>query len=216
MSKLERRSAPLEVRSKGRTLTGYAAVFDSPTRISDFTETIVRGAFAHSLVDRDVLALVDHDPGRVLARTRSKTLRLSEDTRGLAFDLDVPATSHGNDVLALAERGDLGGMSFGFSVPKDGETWNGSKRTLQAVTLHEISVVSAWPAYQGTVVNARAREDKSAWLEDCVSRLLEDSEAVDESDALLQCENLWADRVRNARPRTALARRYLEILRGKP
>ena len=41
----------------------------------------------------DVLALVDHDPSRVLARTRSGNLRLAEDKRGLAFDLDVPDTS---------------------------------------------------------------------------------------------------------------------------
>jgi HK97 family phage prohead protease len=61
-------------------------------------------------------------------------------------------------VLALAERGDLGGMSFGFVVAKDGERWDGSKRTLLGVDLKEISVVSAWPAYEGTVVNARARK----------------------------------------------------------
>ena len=74
----------------------------------------------------DVLALMDHDTAKVLARTRSKTLRLAEDTRGLAFDLDVPGTSVGNDVLALAERGDLGGMSFGFYVGKDGERGAGA------------------------------------------------------------------------------------------
>jgi uncharacterized protein len=215
MSKIERRSAPLEVRAKARRLEGYAALFNTEARIADFTEVIAHGAFAHSMLDRDVLALVDHDTTKVLARTRSKTLRLAEDTRGLHFDLDVPATSHGNDVLALAERGDLGGMSFGFTVPKDGEAWSGSKRTLRAVTLHEISVVSAWPAYSNTTVVARARQDKDQWVEDCVSRLLEDGEALDESDALMQCESLWGDRKRNARPRTSLARRYLEILKVK-
>jgi HK97 family phage prohead protease len=215
MSKLERRSAQLELRSQGRKLEGYAALFNNEARIADFVETIRAGAFAGSL-DRDVLALVDHDPGRVLARTRSKTLRLAEDTRGLAFDLDVPATSHGNDVLALAERGDLGGMSFGFTVAKDGEAWTGNRRELRAVTLHEISVVSAWPAYQGTIVNARARENKEDWLETCIATLLEDEEALDEEDARLQCLSLWGERKRNARPRTALARRYLELIKVKP
>jgi len=152
----ERRSAQLEIRAKGRRLEGYAALFNTEARIADFVETVAPGAFAASL-SRDVLALVDHDPARVLARTKSRTLRLSEDTRGLAFDLDVPDTSHGRDVLALAERGDLGGMSFGFQVADDGERWNGNKRELRNIVLHEISVVSAWPAYDGTVVNARAQ-----------------------------------------------------------
>lgn len=152
----ERRSAPTEVRAKGRRLEGYAALFGQEARIGSFSETIRAGAFAGTLAG-DVLALVDHDPGRMLARTKSGTLRLAEDTRGLGFDLDVPDTSHGRDVLALAERADLGGMSFGFSVPAGGDHWEGDRRELRAVTLHEISVVLAWPAYEGTVVNARAR-----------------------------------------------------------
>ena len=123
---------------RGRKLEGYAALFDTEARIGGFTEVIKPGAFTGSLA-RDIVALVDHDAGRVLARTKSKTLRLAEDTRGLAFDLDVASTSYGRDVLALVERGDLGGMSFGFTVDNDGERWNGSKRELRAVTLHEIS-----------------------------------------------------------------------------
>lgn len=151
----ERRAAAIEVRAKGRRLEGHAALFGVETRIGSFSETIRAGAFAGSL-GRDVLALVDHDPTRMLARTRSGTLRLAEDSRGLAFDIDVPDTSLGRDVLALAERRDLGGMSFGFSVPTGGDAWTGERRELRAVTLHEISVVLAWPAYQGTAVHARS------------------------------------------------------------
>ena len=156
--KPERRALAVEIRAKGRKLEGYAATFDNPATIGGrFVETIARGAFAATLRSRgDVLALVDHDPGRVLARTRSGTLRLAEDTRGLSFDLDVPDTSHGRDVLALAERGDLGGMSFGFSVAPGGETRANGVRQLEALNLHEISIVQAWPAYDGTIVQARS------------------------------------------------------------
>jgi uncharacterized protein len=106
----------------------------------------------------DILALLDHDQTKLLARTRSGTLKLAEDGKGLAFALDVPDTSIGNDVLELAKRGDLGGMSFGFQVDKDGERWTGNKRrNLYAINLREISVVSAWPAYPETSVIARAR-----------------------------------------------------------
>lgn len=159
-TKIEERAA-IEVRAEGRKLTGYAATFNNETRIADFSETIAPGAFSASLADgRDILALVDHSRDKVLARTKSGTLRLSEDSRGLKFEIDVPATSAGNDVLALAARGDLGGMSFGFTAEQD--EWSGEKRTLRKVTLHEVSVVSAWPAYDGTSVSARARQQRTA------------------------------------------------------
>lgn len=149
-----------EVRATGRRLEGYAAKFDSPARIGSFTETIAPGAFRSALAG-DVLALLDHDAGKVLGRTRSGTLRLTEDLAGLAFSLDVPDTAAGRDVLALAARGDLGGMSFGFTVPKGGERWQGERRTLTAIGLREISVVSAWPAYSGTEVALRHRAELS-------------------------------------------------------
>jgi hypothetical protein len=153
-SQIERR-AFCEVRTQGRRLEGYAAVFNSDARLGSFVETIAPGAFRSALAG-DVLALMDHDPAKVLGRTRSGTLRLSEDTRGLAFSLDVPDTQAGRDVLALAERSDLGGCSFGFTVPKGGETWSGERRTLTQVGLREISVVSAWPAYPDTEIALRA------------------------------------------------------------
>lgn len=155
----ERRSAPAEVRvaNGGRRLEGYAALFGTTANLGSFRETIRPGAFTRSLASgQDVLALVDHDPRRLLARTRSGTLRLSQDSKGLAFDLDAPDTAAGRDVLALAERGDLGGMSFGFTVPNGGEEREGDVRALTGVTLHEISVVQAWPAYEGTIIAARS------------------------------------------------------------
>ena len=98
----ERRAA-LEVRAAGRRLEGYAAVFDSEAPIGAFRESIRPGAFRAALATgKDVLALVDHDPARLLGRTGSGTLRLSEDSRGLAFELDVPDTQLGRDILALA------------------------------------------------------------------------------------------------------------------
>lgn len=169
--KLEQR-AVLELRAKGRTLSGYAAKFGTEARIGDFVEVIAAGAFAASLTaKRDVLAMVDHDRSKVLARTASGHLKLSEDSTGLAFEISVPDTQPGRDVLALAERGDLGGMSFGFLVPKGGEAWAGNRRTLNAIDLHEISVVSAWPAYPETTVSARSNAPRLAlarlYLETC-------------------------------------------------
>ena len=155
-----RRATDLSVAPGQRKLVGYAAVFGQETRISDFTEVIRPGAFAASLKGRDILALVDHDPARLLARTKSGTLRLEEDSKGLRFELDLPDTTEGRDLLALAERGDIGGMSFGFTVQKGGENWNGKRRELRAVILHEISVVHAWPAYAGTTIEPRTKRPR--------------------------------------------------------
>lgn len=152
----ERRAAEIEVRAKGRRLEGYAALFGARADLGAFKEEISPGAFSSHLASGlDTLALVDHDPTRLLARTRSRTLRLSQDSRGLAFDLDLPDTGEGRDILALAERGDLGGMSFGFNVLPGGESRSDQVRTLHALRLHEISVVKAFPAYDGTIVTVR-------------------------------------------------------------
>lgn len=152
---LERR-AVTELRAAGRRLEGYAALFGSEARIGSFVETIAPGAFRSALAG-DVLALLDHNEGQVLGRTRSGTLRLTEDSRGLAFSLDLPDTAAGRDVLALAQRDDLGGMSFGFKVPRGGDDWHGEKRTLRTIDLKEISVVSSWPAYPDTEIALRSR-----------------------------------------------------------
>jgi HK97 family phage prohead protease len=154
---VERRAA-VEVRAaRGRRLAGYAAVWDAPAQIGSFVEVIKAGAMRASLVaGADILALVDHDPCRLLGRTRSGTLWLDEDAKGLAFEIDLPDTQLGRDVHALASRGDVGGMSFAMRVTD--EAWPArDRREVRSVDLVEISVVQAHPAYAQTTVEARAR-----------------------------------------------------------
>ncbi|WP_324133675.1 HK97 family phage prohead protease [Bosea sp. (in: a-proteobacteria)] len=162
-SDIERRAiepAAFSASSGGRRLEGYAARFGVVAAIGSFVERIGPGAFSTSL-SGDVLALMDHDPGKVLGRTRSKTLQLEVDNMGLRFDLTLPDTQAGRDVAALAERGDLGGMSFGFRVKPGGESWEGNTRTLTSIELLEISVVSSWPAYPDTSVALRSMQAHS-------------------------------------------------------
>ena len=171
---IERRGAVAGVTASGRTLSGYAASYNDPTAIGGFTERIAPGAFTKSLASgRDVLALLDHRADVLLGRTRSGSLKLSEDAKGLRFELVLPGTAAARDVIALAERGDLGGMSFGF-VATD-EVWRGDTRELRAVELHEVSVVQAWPAYEQTTVSVRNRPPQVGifngrellWLDTC-------------------------------------------------
>jgi HK97 family phage prohead protease len=161
MTNFEKRSlvGDVEYRAEGdkRTLVGYAAVFERLAMIgSYFKEKIAPGAFAES-ISGDVRALVDHDTGKVIGRTKSGTLRLEEDGKGLHVEIDVPDTTVGNDLLVSVERGDISGMSFGFRVTK--ETWDETGdvpvRTIEKLELSEVSAV-AFPAYDDTTIARRS------------------------------------------------------------
>ena len=156
--------AEFELRADGdgMTFVGYAAKFNSPSEdLGGFVETIEPGAFRRSLRSRnDVKLLVNHDTGRVLASSRSGTLRLQEDEVGLRVEASLPNTSDGRDMAELLKRGDLNKMSFGFAVQKD--AWNNemTERTLKSVRLFEVSIV-AFPAYAATEAMVRSL-DKAA------------------------------------------------------
>ncbi|MDO3431181.1 HK97 family phage prohead protease [Rhizobium sp. CBN3] len=161
---IEKRAAGLGVETRAeddkRTLVGYAAVFERLAMIGGyFQEKIAPGAFA-TAIKGDIRALVDHDSGRVIGRTKSGTLRLAEDGTGLKVEIDVPNTTDGNDIWELVERGDISGMSFGFRVTK--ETWDETGdvpvRTIQALELMEVSAV-AFPAYEDTTIGVRSLEE---------------------------------------------------------
>jgi HK97 family phage prohead protease len=158
---LEYRCA-VELRAVGRRLAGYAATFGVIANIGGrFNEKVIRGAFTKTLATRaDILALVDHDATKLLGRTTSGTLRLAEDARGLAFEIDVPETQLGRDMLTMAARNDLGGMSIGFHATS--ESWpTPDTRELRAIDLVEISIAQAWPAYSGTEIALRNRTTSS-------------------------------------------------------
>jgi hypothetical protein len=133
------------------------------TDIGPFRERIAPMAFARSLSGlggegaADVLALLDHNPEKVLGRTKAGTLRLADSATALNFEVDAPDTTAGRDAMALAMRGDLGGASIGFIVEEERvETDDaGDVRVIVRAELLEISVVSAWPAYAETSVEAR-------------------------------------------------------------
>ena len=118
---------------------------------------IAAGAFRNALAG-DVLALLDHDEARAVGpHAIGHASPFRRQPRASPFRSTFPTRQAGRDVLALAERNDLGGMSFGFTVPEGGEQWEGRKRTLRSIGLREISVVSSWPAYPDTELALRAR-----------------------------------------------------------
>jgi len=188
LSKMETRVTPIdfEVReeSDGMHLTGYAARFNEPSEPLPFTERIAPGAFKRSLRSRnDIKLLWNHDSSMVLGSTRAGTLTLSEDEQGLRVDAILPDTTAGRDARVLIQRGDVTGFSFGFTVPKGGDTWNedGTERTLKSVRLMEVSTGVAFPAYPSTNGTAQVRG-----LDKIAKRAEVDADAL--ADAVLKLE----------------------------
>jgi HK97 family phage prohead protease len=192
-SGVEFRSAVGELRmdGEGNTFVGYAAVFNSPSQPLPFTERIAPGAFGRSIRRRnkDIRLYVNHNSDMVLASRRSGTLRLDEDDRGLRVEADLPDTSYARDLRALLSSGVVDKMSFGFTVPRGGDSWSddGSERVLREIALHEVSVVTGFPAYEKTAATVRALDGLASRSGIGVDEL---SEAL---DALAEGETLDAD-----------------------
>lgn len=153
--------ADIELREAGDGLTfaGYAAIFDSPADVGPFREQIAGGAFKKTLKDgADVRFLVNHD-GVPLARTKSGTLSLAEDDKGLRVEAHLDDKNPSVQELRSAmSRGDLDQMSFAFLAVKDewdDEAEGGPLRTLREAKLFDVSAVT-YPAYEDTTAELRA------------------------------------------------------------
>ena len=157
---IERRSIVTEVRADNRKIAGYGAVFNVETDIDGmFREKIAPGAFSNSL-DGDVRSFFNHDSNNVLGRTSSGTLRLSEDSTGLKYEVDLPDTQIARDLQVSMDRGDVDGSSFAFTVTRErwDETGDVPLRTIEEVNLYEVGPVTV-PAYPDAKVALRSLEE---------------------------------------------------------
>lgn len=148
----------------GVTLVGYAAKFNVLSEMMwDFQETIAHGAFDDVLGD-DVRALFNHDPNHILGRTVSGTLRISLDTVGLYYEVDLPDTDMAATVAAAVERGDVTQSSFAFVVQEAQWTERDDGTWLRTITklkrLYDVSPVT-YPGYPDATVGMRSGLVKS-------------------------------------------------------
>ncbi|GAB4073179.1 HK97 family phage prohead protease [Ancylobacter sonchi] len=156
--------------TRGTSISGYAARFNSPAVIGGaFREILRPGCFRRSLVESpDVLALLHHDAGRILARVSAGTLQLREDERGLRFELEAdPSTPDGQTAIGTVTRRDIRGCSIGFRVVE--EDWDTDAsgfpvRTITDVDLIEMSLVG-WPAYESTSADLGGQRNVAASAE---------------------------------------------------
>jgi HK97 family phage prohead protease len=165
-TKLENRFLPIQelrvsTNADGtRVMKGYAAVFNSPSvDMGGWKEVIAPGAFTRSLGTKpDIMCTVEHDPKKgVLGRTSANTLRLEQDSKGLAFEVDLPKTTLANDIAESVMRKDITGCSFQMVV-KDcnwDKNGDGVLRTVKDVDLRDVTITSQ-PAYPSTSVALRS------------------------------------------------------------
>lgn len=163
MTNPSRYSVELRAEVAGGVLRGHAAVFGQTAALPGHYEQLAPTAFDSALRSKgtDTRALLNHDPSLLLGRQSAGTLRLSADSQGLAFEVDLPNTSYANDLRELVSRGDLTGASFGF-IPGEDE-WDRApdgrqRRTHTSVAeLIDVSPVT-FPAYSGASVALRQME----------------------------------------------------------
>lgn len=167
----------------GRTLSGYAALFDTPTEINSwegaFTEKIRKGAFKKTIREQTPVMQFDHGRHPLIGSIPIGSISdLREDDQGLYVEGRITDNWLMQPVRdAIAEKS-VNGMSFRFEVVR--EEWrdvNGKivkpeevydllwmpgdrgplQRELIELKCRELGPV-VFPAYAGTTVSVRARD----------------------------------------------------------
>lgn len=188
---MERRFVPNEVapvrverradNDDQQVIVGYGAVFyrdgEDGTEfqlMSDVFERILPGAFDRALEERDdARGLFNHEPSHLLGRVSAGTMRLSVDGTGLRYEIDVPDTQVGRDVVTSIERGDLSGSSFAFIPQRVSWVEDGDReiRQIEEVQLFDTGPVT-FPAYEATSTGLRSlgsvedvKQERQAWHE---------------------------------------------------
>jgi len=137
---------------------GYAARFNSPTVLFEmggveYKEQVASDAFSEAKMD-DVIFNYNHG-GRVMARTRNKTLQLAVDENGLFIRARLDGTEEGRSLYQDIQNGYIDRMSYRYTVKS--EAYDQENRTwtlLRVKRLYDVSAVDI-PAYEDTSIEAR-------------------------------------------------------------
>ena len=130
-SKLEYRG---EGDNKKTYVVGYAAALNVLTvNQGGFQELIHANAF-DDVLKNDVRVLFNRDENGILALTKSGTLNLSVDDKGLRYEFEIPNTTAGRYLLFSLERGDDSQTSLSFKVAEDNWERNRKSRWVRTIT----------------------------------------------------------------------------------
>ena len=164
----------IELRKEGEDdliVEGYATTFEQPYELYNLGDYIVQEQVARNAFDgcdmSDVIFQYDHN-GRVMARTRNKTLELSTDNHGLKIRAHLGGTELGRQLYEEIKGGYTDRMSFRFKVGKNRrevieedheKNVTTVLRTIESITkLYDVSAVSI-PANEATDISARSAAD---------------------------------------------------------
>lgn len=156
-----------EQETEDMRVSGYATTFNEPYTLFEDEDIIYReqvdpNAFNDTDMS-DVIMQYDHE-GRVFARNRNNTLRVTPDEKGLFIEADLGGTELGRGLYEEIRGGYTDKMSFGFIVDRDEELRTEAEdgrvdilRTITGISkLFDVSAVSI-PANNGTSIGATTR-----------------------------------------------------------
>ena len=140
---------------------GVPVVFNTPTCLYEyegvkFYEQIDRHAFDNCDMS-DVIFNYNHG-GRVAARIRNNTLKLSINDVCMEMDAFLGGTEYGRNLLEDIRGGYIDKMSFAFVVDEDGDDYDPATHTRTITKIKKLYDVSAVdiPAYDTTSISARS------------------------------------------------------------
>lgn len=157
---------------EGRTIEGYAAVFEEVSipiwdnQGSGYKEIIHRGAITEDLIKKsDIIANMNHDDNYMMARLRNGigNIELTIDDHGLKFSFQAPETVKGEELLQHIKRGEITNCSFGYCMDyrdKGAEKWTKQadgtelREVFRIAYIFDISCVIT-AAFQGTECTTR-------------------------------------------------------------
>ena len=183
----------VEVRNNKILIDGYVNAVERESKVlydtrGQFIEKIRAGVFQRALEKAEnVRVLLDHEPDRELADTKSGKAILVEDNIGLRATVEIDDP----EVIQKAKENKLRGWSFGFLCNKEDRTTDEDgieKRTVRDLDLLEVSIIDdrKSPAYLGTSIEVR--DDKVTLIEyrtdmsDVDVRVIEDAKKIDYSE----------------------------------
>lgn len=140
---------------------GYFVLFNDETELYDGIFEKVDSRALDKTLKNDIRCLFNHDTSKVLGRTKSNTLTLEKDEKGLYGEVIInPNDKEAVSVYERVKRGDIDQCSFGFNILDEEQRLDERNQlhvTLKEIDLHEVSIVT-FPAYPNTSVSARAKQ----------------------------------------------------------
>lgn len=154
-----RAAATTEDDAEEMIVEGYACRFNEPTVLweydgKQFKEQVDDRALSDADMS-DVIFNYNHG-GKVVARTRNKTLELKVDKKGLFIRAKLDGTEEGRKLYAEIKGGYIDRMSYAYSVQESAYDSENRTRTIRKIKkVYDVSAVDI-PAYDTTSISARS------------------------------------------------------------